>query len=215
MKAKTKYRLIDTAGQVTAVVTQVVKTDQQSALARSIMASNSLVEQVGYLQGNNFRMMGGELSINALLAAAYLLNQSGQVNGYSFVTNSSTITLTLPSSLILATSDNLVRLNGITYQVIRGFPRTPILSTQVNKQLQDLAANSRASGLIYYQGSCIKPLVYVPSTNTYVWEKACGSGSLAFSLVTGIREVIQPSGQSINYQINQDNITVTATVKEV
>lgn len=209
------YRLIDTAGQITAVVTQVVKTDQQSALARSIMANDSRIEQVGYLQGNNFRMMGGELSINALLAAAYLLNQSGQVNGYPFFTSSSTITLTLPSSIVLEISNNLVRLAGITYQIIRGIPSSKTISSKTQKTIQNLTLNSPAAGIVYYEDTQIKPLVYVQQTNSYKWENACGSGSLAFALFFGKRDIIQPSGQIIQFQILPNTITVTLAVKEL
>ncbi len=41
--------------------------------------------------------------------------------------------------------------------------------------------NSEAVGLILFNedAGCIKPLVYVPSADTLVWERGCGSGSAA------------------------------------
>jgi len=215
MTTPTKYRLISSAGQITAVVTDSVSVVLQATIAQSIMTDDCRVEQVGFLSGTNFRMMGGELSINALLAAAFLLNESGQVNEYSFTTNQSTITLSLPTSLIISVQDNLVKLRGINYQIVEGIPSSTVISPPIKTRLRKLAADSLAAGLIYYQGSVIKPLVYVPATSSYVWENACGSGSLAFSLVTSIRQVTQPSGQNISFDITNSQINVTTTVKEV
>ncbi|EKD79754.1 MAG: hypothetical protein ACD_40C00323G0006 [uncultured bacterium] len=211
----TPYRTIDTAGQVTAVITQAIEPDQLGPTSREIMAKNPTIEQVGYLNGNQFTMMGGELSINGLIAASYLLNQSGTVNGYPFIVKQSQISLTLPISIVLETSNNIIQLQGIAYQITPELRTTQKIPPSTRKWLQKLSSDSRASGLIYYSRNKIQPLVYVPTTNTYVWENACGSGSLAFSLATGIRRILQPSGQIIRFSITKKNITVTAAVKEV
>ena len=202
MSQKILYRLIDTAGQITAVVTTKINMEDLPKLAKSIMEKDQKVEQVGYLRGDNFQMMGGELSINGLLASA-------------FIRNPSTTCITLPSSLILDTSGDIVSLKGITYKITNNLPASKRISFTTKKLLTTLASGTKASGIIYYKNNTIKPLVYVSDTNTYVWENACGSGSLAYSLVTGNRKVIQPSGKLLKFKISKNTITVTATVKEI
>lgn len=217
MKAKTKYRLIDTAGQFTAVITTLIQPGQLPKLANAIMRKNPRIEQVGYLQDNNFKMMGDELSINGLISGAFLLNQAGQINGLDFIVTPSTITLSFPKSVIksIDSANNIVKLQGITYQIKSGFPFRKIISTKARFMLQKLATYSPASGIIYYKDKRIKPLVFVKATNSYVWENACGSGSLATALITKQPTITQPSGQQICFQFTGKNIVVTTTAKEV
>ena len=160
-------------------------------------------------------MMGGELSINGLLAAAYMLNKSGQINSLDFTVNIDTVTLTLPVSIVIQVQKNIVRLQGIIYKVTNSQPVSKIISQSTKQLLKTLAIGTKASGIIYYKNKTITPLVYVPDTNTYVWENACGSGSLAYSLITGNRKVIQPSGNFLKFKISKNTITVTATTKEI
>lgn len=72
---------------------------------------------------------------------------------------------------------------------------------------------SDAFGLILFdeRESSIKPLVYVPSADTLVWERGCGSGSAAVGCCLALRakgavcaEISQPGG----------TITVRATAKK-
>jgi len=209
------YRLIDTAGQVTAIITDPTKLSQRAKLAQSIMTNNPLVEQVGFLDGVNFTMMGGELSINGLLAGAFVIGQSGKINNLNFNLNENIITLTLPKSIVVTVEKNIIQLRGITYSVEKGIPTTNTISPQTKQALQKLTLDSPAAGIIYYEGARIKPLIYVQQTNSYKWENACGSGSLAFALFSSLRNIIQPSGQTINYQISKNSITVTVTAKEL
>lgn len=210
-----EYRLVDTAGQITAIITSNIPTESLAQAAIQIMRSNKRVEQVGLLRRDSFTMMGGELSVNALLAAAYLLNQSGTINNLSYTVVDSTVSLLLPCSLVLSQTKDTVVLRGISYRIVPGIPTTKRLTAKMKSELQQLVKNSPAGGLIYYRNNRIFPLVYVPSTNTYVWENACGSGSLAFSLITGVTDVVQPSGQNIRIKNNKSNILVTTSAKEV
>lgn len=212
-----RYKKIYTAGQITAVITDQIDVSDLSRVAKSIMANSSLIEQVGYLQGNNFQMMGGELSINGLIAGAYILGKSGRINGLDFLLTNNTITLSLPYFIVVGTDKQakIVTLQGIKYQIIAGLQTSQNISTQNRQLLQTLTTNFPASGLIFYEKNQIQPLIYVPATNSYVWENACGSGSLAYSLITGNNQVIQPSGEMISFQFTNKNIVVTTAAKEV
>ena len=209
------YKLIDTAGQITAVITSKIEIGDLPQIANSLMVNNPIIEQVGYLEGTSFRMMGGELSINGTLAAAYLLGKSGQINGYDFKLTKNGISLSLPKSIILKVDKNTVYLEGITYQVIIGFSKKKILTSRMRDSLFRLASPSPASGLIFYENNQIMPLIYVKPTDSYVWENACGSGSLSAALLTNQSDIIQPSGQIISFQFKSQNIVVTTTAKEV
>lgn len=225
MNTPGSYRTMDTAGQITAVITQLLSLAKLPAVARLIMDSNPAIEQVGSLRGNRFTMMGNELSINGALAAAYLLCRQQDSSSCRFTTSGlpdqligrltkTQVAVTFPSSLIQIIKENQIFLQGIAYQVIPGLVR-PVTTDRKRSQLQSFVNGTPAAGTIYYQDDTIQPLVYVKATDTYVWEQACGSGSLAFSLLTGVKQVIQPSGKTINIQINKQSITVSSTVKEL
>lgn len=209
------YKTIWTAGQLTAVITDSPIERNLSEIAKSIMAKNSQIEQVGYLSGRNFYMMGGELSINGLIAGAYVINESGSINNFSFVKSGNVVRLELPSSIIISSNDNEITLEGIKYLLFSGLPNTRVIPGSIKEILIETSKNSPASGIIYYDQGKITPLIYVPATGTYVWENACGSGSLAYSLFSGEKIVIQPSGESIKFNISKNKITVTETVKEI
>ncbi|MBP9670313.1 hypothetical protein KBD75_02840 [Candidatus Woesebacteria bacterium] len=209
------YKKINTSGQITAVITEEININDLPTIAKSIMVRDPLIEQVGYLQNTRFTMMGGELSINGLIAGAYVIGQSGKINNFSFTLKEENLTLTLPRTLVIDIQQDIVCLKGITYQVIQGFPLDKVITKNQIDRLKILSQNTQASGFIYHENDQIMPLIYVPATSSYVWENACGSGSLAFSLITGNQIVIQPSGDRIKFKLLSDTITVMETVKEI
>lgn len=70
-----------------------------------------------------------------------------------------------------------------------------------------------AFGIIECRGNAITPHVYVVDTGSLVDESACGSGSIATSVVTGLEEIIQPSGETIKVKRSGDVFTVSAQVR--
>ena len=215
MKKKIRYKVVDTVGQLTAIITDKINMGALAKTAKTIMGNNLSIEQVGYLDGSRFVMMGDELSINGLLAAAYLVKGARKVNGIPFVCEDNQVSLKLPNTIIKSVSEQIVRLDGMTYQLCDTPPSSRVISSNTKQLLNSLALSSPASGIIYYNGVSIMPLIFVKATNSYVWENACGSGSLAFALVTSVTQVEQPSGQIIEFQFTKSNITVTAAVKEI
>ena len=55
----------------------------------------------------------------------------------------------------------------------------------------------------------------VKKVNSFVKETACGSGSIAFSLFSKYKNIIQPTGEIINIRIKKDKFIISAEVKEV
>lgn len=212
-----KYKIVDTAGQITAVIVENIKTNELAEFSTNLMNQNKTIEQVGALQGTQFTMMGGELSINGLIAGASLLGKSGKINELEFLNEKGSISISFPKSLVkkFDRTTNTVYLQGIAYRVLTTLPKNKTISAKTKNMLKALAKTTPASGAIYCIGNRITPLVFVKATNSYVWENACGSGSLAASLVSRSSTIMQPSGASIRFKYTTNSIIVTTTVREV
>lgn len=232
MKLNIKYQLISTAGEVTAVITVPVIKRVQANLARRIMEAGSSVEQVVFLDAEknqtipSLRMMGGELSVNGTAAAAYVVMEKRSRrsiiiriatlnNPVTAMLNDNTVSVLFPSSLVKRRKENVVTLRGINYRIVPGLPKDRKVTVTQRALLAKLANTAPASGLIYYEGDTIAPLIYVKATRSYVWEQACGSGSIAFSLYSGISNIRQPSGDTIQISFQKNAITYKASAKIV
>jgi len=198
MQKQIKYSLVDTAGQITAVVFSETKREKQSFISRKLMSQNPKIEQVVFIEKNRIQTMGEELCINGSLAGAYLIDIpivtiSGLDEPVKFVKKNKFISGQFPRYLLQNKKENIIQLTGIVYIISNN-------KKLANKKFLKKLANSYkapASGIIFYQTNTIKPLIYVKNTNSLVWEKACGSGSLSYSLFSGYSKIKQPSGQYI------------------
>lgn len=63
------------------------------------------------------------------------------------------------------------------------------------------------------QGIMIHPVVWVRGIDSFFYETACGSGSIAASAATGETQIVQPSGESIQVVIDQDGIHLTSAME--
>lgn len=75
MDKNIKYKLIDTAGQITAVVFNSFKENNLALISQKLMQGNKMIEQVVFTSKNKIQTMGNELCINGSLAGAYLMNK--------------------------------------------------------------------------------------------------------------------------------------------
>jgi hypothetical protein len=167
-------------------------------LARTLLTT---VEQVGFIETETpiptLTMMGGELCINALLAFVYRLEPDAgavcihtQLVHYQKTAVEVTVTIPLPYTRI----DNTILFDTIGYLVTRS--DTPFPKTFYQEQAEQHHLPAFGSIQNQQDGS-ILPLVYVRDTNSLITETACGSGSVAFSIITGITTVIQPTHKAI------------------
>lgn len=69
------YKLVDTAGQITAVVFDVLRRRRYAFVSKYLMNLDKRIEQVVFIEKNRIQTMGNELCINGSLAGAYLLKQ--------------------------------------------------------------------------------------------------------------------------------------------
>lgn len=229
MKSSLPYQTINTAGEITAVVTVAVDVGRQASLSRRIMKNDNTVEQVAFVtipddgSISSLRMMGGELSVNGTVAGCYALLQRQRLSSVTIqvealcqqVTATVTrneITVNFPRSMIQTSKNNVVVLRGMAYRVIPGIPKNQNATTAQQRLLTELAKTSPAAGLVYYENDRIQPLVYVKATRSSVWEQACGSGSIAYALIRGVSAVRQPSGDIIRIKIKENTIIYQTNV---
>jgi hypothetical protein len=188
---------------------------------RSDVASDLLAhtEQVGFVtegESPTLAMMGGELCVNALLALAScsaaprgIMHTASLLQPVSYTQKGNQIVIEL--MLPYSKEDSLVLFEGI------GYVCTQDVFVPPKEVFHDLTVQHKvpAFGFVSYDNhSCIVPVVYVAQTQSLIHETACGSGSIALFLVTGITEVIQPTGEYIRVLKKGDAFLVEAAVRE-
>lgn len=174
------------------------------------------VEQIGFVETTingmpKLIMMGGELCINALIALAsqsekkgYLLSiGSNKVIKYYNENNLTTIEL----ELLYKRRDNLVLFQGIGFIF-----NEEIKATRETLKELCLKFTLPAFGCINLKGNKIFPIIYVKGTDSLVEETACGSGSIASSIVTDEQEIVQPTNEIIKIMKKDNLFTVQARV---
>jgi diaminopimelate epimerase len=127
----------------------------------------------------------------------------------------------------LSAGEIIVRLPGITHLLLntdcRPLPANPLIAAR-EKLLEHGLEKEEAAGIIWFSkhddGTCsIIPVVHVASTESYVPESACGSGSLALALHMAPEKelsVSQPSGHALTIHFTAEKawirgvVTVTA-----
>lgn len=178
------------------------------------------VEHLGFVSAQNgfpdLTMMGNELCINATLALASQLSKKGElltsrVNEpvrYQNLNYKTIIEISLPYKRI----NNIILFSGIGF-ILQYFK----VLKYSNDNLRELCKeyNLPAFGVIYLKENRIEPYVYVRKTKSLVRETACGSGSVALNVLTGLERIIQPTGWAINVQAIGSRFTVSAKVVKI
>ena len=201
-----RYIPADPAGNLTAIVLSPVAPQARAAVAARMMARcPEGFEQVGFAEEDSLTgefprlcMMGGELCGNAARAfACYAAGVRGRGETRLSVAISGArnpvpveiepasgcayAQMPLPCALDRLCADGrdipLVRMDGIDHALLLNEAPSPELAERV------LAAmpGQDAQGVLFVQGGRMTPLVYVPATDTRVWESSCGSGTVALA----------------------------------
>lgn len=176
----------------------------------------SKVEQVGFIKDKpkySLGMMGDELCINATLAAGFAfggegrISISGRIACYKVGKNE--VELSLPLSY--RREKNLVIFEDIGYKLVGGNQAID------KKYMKNLCFKYKlpAFGLVKFSDGSINPFVYVKQTDSLVNETACGSGSIALSILSGRQKIIQPTGEFIRISRSNNKFIVRAKVKEI
>ncbi len=201
-----KIQYVNPAGNITAIVEGFVPMAERISLSKKIL-DKKCAEQVGFetapALGGLYRleMMGGEFCGNAARSFGYLkaleMFETGEhtidveISGteapvtvtVDLDKGASFARMPVPNRLEQVTVDNqsypVVMCNGICHMIALGvipeesFVKTALDAMKVLKQ--------DAYGVMFLDArkGTLTPAVYVPTTDSLVWESSCGSGSVA------------------------------------
>lgn len=221
-KGLSMFREIFTvAGGNTTLLVEGCAVDQRLDLAKGALQE---VEQVGFIDTKaktpSLEMMGREFSVNGTIAFANKLGGQGQLitSGldqlvtYYQDKGRTNVKLKLPFETFPERLGQVVRFQGI------GYLCTDKLEVPSESLVRDLCNkyNLPAFGLAMYFGDKISPFVYVRETDSLIPETACGSGSIAVSIITGRNDIIQPTLQRISvFRTRRDQFTISAKAKRL
>lgn len=190
--------------------------DQRNKIIKIYLEKFEQIGFSGLYKGlPKLQMMGNELSINGTIAYASSLGKfgylytSGLNKKVRYFNNEriTTIKLAIPYKRI----NNIVLLSGIGYLC---FNKNMSVGKNYLRMLVD-KYKLPAFGAVYYKQNVIKPYVFVKNTDSLVWETACGSGSIAASIITNQTNIIQPTGKEIVIKRKGELFTISAEVKSI
>ncbi len=203
-------------GNTTALVSEHGELHKKDTIKKLL----TQVEQVGFLYKEKkpkLVMMGEELCINAVLAFASTLGKKGHLEAsglkekVSFTNTKkyTKITITLP----FKKNKNSIIFDGIGFVILPKKNKQDISKKTVAQLCKKYKLP--AFGIILYKDEQIFPIIYVQKTNSFVTETSCGSGSIAFSIYTGIQKVIQPTGEIIEVTKKGETFSIRTNVAKI
>jgi len=193
------------------------------------------VEQAGFLvlSDNHFEMSGGEFCGNASRAAALLLSLLNRPLVFSMSGFVGKISASVTGQLVRCEfiglkplirqaknfSVKIVDLGGIVHIVIdSSFPEDHIKQHRLLTDSLGLRAKA-AVGVVWISNDGdklrIDPVVWVRDIDSFFYESSCGSGSIAAAAVTGIKQIVQPTGQIIFSSIDDDIVVLESEMEVV
>ena len=184
------YSKINPSGNITLIVDSFVPRSEQSRAASALMQRDKSVEQVGFLEKPDdctciarLQMMGGEFCGNASLsAAAVMLGKASAPAGSEYTLRLEVSGAPEPVTIVCSECYELplVRFPGICHAIVRpGVLSEADAEALIGKWCAQLGSD--ALGLMFFdeKESTLRPLVYVSSTDSAVWEGSCASGTSA------------------------------------
>lgn len=117
---------------------------------------------------------------------------------------------------------NIVDLGGIVHVVIESrFPAQAEVYRETHHRLtEELGLRERdAVGVVWVESKSdfvvIHPVVWVRSIDTFFYESSCGSGTIAACAVTGVSDIIQPTGKIIRAEVDGDFVTLESDMEVI
>jgi histidine racemase len=197
------------------------------------------------LSQGHFEMAGGEFCGNASRAAAVLFSElrnardvSFTVSGFKGVVHATVdkradgkysvycrfpgMSVDIRSAKSRGRTVDVVDLGGIVHVVIEDkFPAQQDAYQEMHHRLtEELNLRERdAVGVVWVErkGDSVEiyPVVWVRSVNTFFYESSCGSGTIAVCAVTGVSDIVQPTGKIIRAEINDDLVSLKSDVEVI
>lgn len=189
---------------MTILVKTSVPRARQSRVGACLMSDESVnAEQAGFIERAflpgaraRLQMAGGEFCGNAAMSlAAYFAREDGistgeillEVSGAAGLVSCRVrlsggaylcaLAMPLPVILDRVGAWPIVRLPGIAHAIVEG---ADVDAPALVRKIADETGEDAAGVILFSREKMeIRPLVYVPSAGTLVWERGCGSGTAA------------------------------------
>ena len=201
-----KIQYINPAGNVTAIVEGFVPMAERISLSKKIL-DKKYAEQVGFETAPAFdgsyrlEMMGGEFCGNAARSFGYLKAleefKTGvhtinvEISGAEAVVpvvvdldnHTAFARMPIPTGLqqIVVGEDSfpVVMCHGICHLIALGIEPDPNFVEKALKELKTFKQDAYGIMFLDARKEKMVPAVYVPTTDSLIWESSCGSGSVA------------------------------------
>lgn len=197
------------------------------------------------LSQGHFEMAGGEFCGNASRAAAVLFSElrnardvSFTVSGFKGIVHATVdkradgkysvycrfpgMSVDVRPAKSRGRTVDVVDLGGIVHVVIEDkFPAQQDTYQEIHHRLtEELNLRERdAVGVVWVERKDdsveIHPVVWVRSVDTFFYESSCGSGAIAACAVTGVSDIVQPTGKIIRAEINDDLVSLKSDVEVI
>jgi len=233
-----KYIIYNPAGNITAlVIGDDYNLEQRKQINDAIMKKELNVEQVGFLSKEKIKltMAGGEFCGNgARCAVLYYIKKKRQIELQinqqkikAGIDKDKKIWCEIPIEgykiLKLENETYRVMLKGITILVVKNKQNYIDLKEEAKKIIKRYNIYDNAVGVMFVEKTKehieIYPIVWVKDINTLFYENACGSGTIAVTMIeTLLTEknnkycVIQPSKDVLETEITIKNGIITKTI---
>lgn len=237
---KVRYKIYNPAGNITAlVIGDDYSLDERRLINNKIMELDSKIEQVGFVSIKEKRliMAGGEFCGNAIRCAIMhynikdgnILINKQNINGGIGKYNNVWCEIPINKYKITNLKENInkIELEGITMIIISRNLSKKYLSKDLKEVTQNIInlyklRDNDAVGVIFLEESNdlkIYPVVWVKAIDTLFLENACGSGTIAATILEAVLQgkdgkylVLQPSGEVLETKIKLKNKKVTRAV---
>lgn len=198
--------MADPAGNRTAFITDPVPARLHAALGAAVVADEELdAEQAGFItmpgsgHPGHLQMSGGEFCGNASRSFGFLIGRERQMQAGEkvIITVSGAVEplqvtlgeegaeagMPLPEKtgriqVPGAGTFPFVEFTGITHLILEDRETDPVLAERIIDYLR-ACTDWPAIGVMFLQGENLRPYVWVRELETRVWERSCGSGTLA------------------------------------
>ena len=237
---KIKYKVYNPAGNITAlVIGDNYSLEERKIINNKIMEENSRVEQVGFVSTTEKRltMAGGEFCGNATRCAIlyYDIKEKECIRINNKIIKGEkqedNIWCEIPINEhkfdMVEEDIYKVKLEGITMIILKEKLSQNYLSKNLKEEGMKIinrykTLEDNAVGVIFTEKTDILkiyPVVWVKDIDTVFLENACGSGTIATSMVESILEnksnayqIIQTSGEILETEITLKNGIVTKAI---
>lgn len=230
---RVQYKIYNPAGNITALVIGDNYTlEERKLINDKIMKNDSRIEQVGFVSTNKKKltMAGGEFCGNATRSAILYYkmdeNEKIEINNQlikgGISSNNVWCQLDINNYKFNIIDEKIykIELDGITIIVISEEVSKEYLKKDIKVEAQKIIdkyrlINNEAVGVMFLEKIDeikIYPVVWVKAVNTLFLENACGSGTIATSILKTILEpqnnkyvIKQPSGEILETKIERVN----------